>query len=331
MYKLVLNVSNRSTDRDAICGYLSKCGHDVVVYNMPESIIIVVLAMLNDEQKTHLAALANCMMPLDLKRPLTARQFRPGGSQFDISGHLIGRGERCLIAGPCTIESEQQLDAIAAHVSQAGATMLRGGAFKPRTSPYAFQGMAEEGLQIMRRVADRYGLLAVSELMSIEAVKQFSHYTDIIQIGSRNMQNYPLLKALGRCGKPVLLKRGLCATYQEWLMAAEYIMYHGNPYVILCERGVRSSENYTRNMLDIAAVPAMRSLTHLPIIVDPSHATGRRELVPACALAAMAAGADGVMCEVHTDPDTSVCDAAQTISVATFDSLVQSMTVMALT
>lgn len=245
--------------------------------------------------------------------------------EIDFKNHCIGPSCVTLIAGPCSVESESQIFETAALVFKAGATVLRGGAFKPRTSPYDFQGLGEEGLQYLKAAATAHGLLTVSEVMDPRDVQLVAAYVDIVQVGSRNMQNFALLKAVGSLTKPVLLKRGFAATYQEFLMASEYILQAGNPDVILCERGIRTFETMTRNTLDIAAVPMLKSLTHLPVIVDPSHGTGLREMVPAMTYAAIASGADGVMVEVHPRPDESISDAQQTISAQTLMEMVPVM------
>jgi 3-deoxy-7-phosphoheptulonate synthase len=218
-----------------------------------------------------------------------------------------------VMAGPCAVESMDQTRTIAEHVAKAGATMLRGGAFKPRSSPYAFSGLGEEGLEILRTVADEFDLAVVTEVMDRADLDLVCTYTDMIQLGARNMQNFTLLRELGRVDKPVLLKRGLSATYEEWLMSAEYILSNGNEDVVLCERGIRTFESYTRNTLDIAAIPVMKKLSHLPIIADPSHGTGRRDKVLPMARASVAAGADGLMIEVHNDPDRAASDGAQSL------------------
>jgi len=233
-------------------------------------------------------------------------------------------GEKVVVmAGPCSVESCEQIFAIAKEVKEKGARVLRGGAFKPRTSPYDFQGLGEQGLLWMREAADVYGLLVVTEVLDVRDVGLVARYADILQIGSRNMQHFALLREVGRCGKAVLLKRGMAATYKEWLFAAEYILNEGNPNVILCERGIRTFETYTRNTLDLTAVAVMKELTHLPIVVDPSHGTGKRELVCAMSNAAVAAGADGLLIEVHTNPEKSVSDKAQTISTSEFGELME--------
>jgi 3-deoxy-7-phosphoheptulonate synthase len=228
-------------------------------------------------------------------------------------GVAIGGEEVILMAGPCTIESREQVDAIAPAVKSAGAKIMRGGAFKPRTSPYAFQGMGEDGLRLIHDAASRHGLLVVSEVMDRSQISMMVEYVDILQVGARNMQNFDLLRDLGKIRKPVLLKRGLSATIEELLLAAEYILAGGNTQVILCERGIRTFERATRNTLDISAIPVIKSLSHLPIVVDPSHATGIRDKVAPVARAAVAAGADGLLIEVHNQPDRALCDGAQSL------------------
>lgn len=239
--------------------------------------------------------------------------------------HVIGAGELTVIAGSCSVESSDQIFATAKYVSAAGAQILRGGAFKPRTSPYDFQGLGETGLQYLQAAAQEYKMASVSEVMDTRDVELCAKYVDILQVGARNMQNFNLLKEVGLCQKPIVLKRGLCATYHEFLLAAEYILHAGNPNVILCERGVRTYETYTRNMLDVAAVPILQQLSHLPVIVDPSHATGRRELILPMARAAVAAGADGLMIETHEFPDRAVSDAMQTIDPIAFSEVMQAV------
>lgn len=246
-------------------------------------------------------------------------------SIFKIKNCIIGSDKFIVMAGPCSIESRTQIFNIAAAVAKSGATILRGGAFKPRTSPYDFQGLGEIGLKFMREACDHYNLLCVSEVMAVEDLHLVAQYVDILQIGARNMQNFSLLKAAGSLNKPILLKRGLCATYKEFLLAAEYILSHGNSEVILCERGIRTYETYTRNTLDLAAIPILRELTHLPIIVDPSHGVGIRSIVAPMSCAAVAVKADGLIIEVHTDPDQSISDPKQTISTDDFCDLMKSL------
>ena len=248
------------------------------------------------------------------------RKFHPDDSIIEIGGTKIGGGNFQLIAGPCSIETEEQICTIAREVKQAGATMLRGGAFKPRTSPYSFQGLREEGIRLLLAAKRETGLPVVTELMDISQLKYFDD-VDVIQVGARNSQNFELLRELGHCKKPILLKRGPANTVQELLMSAEYIMAGGNENVIVCERGIRTFETSTRNTLDLSAVPVLKELSHLPVVVDPSHATGVARLVGPMARAAVAAGADGVMVEVHNDPQHALCDGPQSITPAEFSML----------
>lgn len=240
---------------------------------------------------------------------------------FDVRGIVIGGGDLVVIAGPCSVESEEQIHRVAEAVAHSGAQILRGGCFKPRSSPYSFQGLGERGLRYLQAAGEAHGLATISEVMDTEKVELVADYVDILQIGSRNMQNFSLLKRVGQLRKPVLLKRGFSATYEDLLMAAEYLLEGGNEEVILCERGIRTFEGYTRNTLDIAAIPALRQLTHLPIAVDPSHGTGLRHLVPPMACAGAAVGADLVMVEVDFDPDCTLCDGQQTLDPSDFASL----------
>src|SRR5512141_2074029 len=244
---------------------------------------------------------------------LSSRTFKREQTVVDVKGCRIGGKDVVVMAGPCTIENEAQLFDTARAVARAGARVLRGGAYKPRTSPYAFQGLGVEGLKLLRAAGDEFGMATVSEVMEISQIESALQYVDIIQIGARNMQNFNLLSAVGQVRKPVLLKRGMSATIQEWLLAAEYIMSGGNYQVILCERGIRTFETYTRNTLDISAIPVVQKLSHLPVIADPSHATGRRDKVMPLARAAVAAGADGLLVEVHNDPDHALCDGPQSL------------------
>lgn len=242
---------------------------------------------------------------------------------INIGNLKIGNGKAIVIAGPCSIESEQQIHAAANIVKKLGGHILRGGAFKPRTSPYSFQGLGEEGLRLLKEAGKQYGLPVVSEVMDTRDVEMVSKYVDILQIGSRNMQNFSLLKEVGRTEKPILLKRGMTATIEDWLMAAEYIAYEGNEDIILCERGVRTFETYTRNTLDLAAVPIIKSLSKLPIIVDPSHGTGRKELILPMTKASLAAGADGVMIEIHPNPCEALSDGEQSLNFEEFHILMK--------
>ena len=255
---------------------------------------------------------------------LANRAFHPEDSIIDVGGVKIGGDHLALIAGPCSVESKEQVIEIAKAVKAAGANLLRGGAFKPRTSPYAFQGMGSEGLDILVAAKEATGLPIVSELMDAKYIDEFNEKVDLVQIGARNMQNFDLLKEVGkRCTKPILLKRGLSATYEEWIMSAEYIMASGNPNVILCERGVRTYETYTRNTLDLQAIPVVKRLTHLPIVIDPSHAGGKWWLVEPMAKSEVAAGCDGLMIEVHNDPECALCVGPQSLKPERFERLMK--------
>lgn len=260
---------------------------------------------------------------------LANRAFHPEDSIVDVSGVKVGGGHLALIAGPCSVESVDQVLEIAKAAKASGANLLRGGAFKPRTSPYSFQGLGLEGLDILCEAKAATGLPIVTELMSPQYLDVFNEKVDLIQIGARNMQNFDLLKQLGQLDRPILLKRGLNATYEEWIMSAEYIMASGNENVILCERGIRTFETYTRNTLDLQSIPVLRRLTHLPVVVDPSHAGGKWWLVEPMAKAAIAAGADGLMVEVHNDPECALCDGAQSLKPAKYDTLIKEVSQIA--
>ena len=252
------------------------------------------------------------------------RKFHPEDTVVDVSGVKVGGGSFAVIAGPCSVESESQIEMVAAAVQTAGAKLLRGGAFKPRTSPYSFQGMRAEGLELLRHARAKTGMPIVTEIMNTEHLPLFAD-VDLIQVGARNMQNFELLKAVGRSGRPVLLKRGLSATLEELVMSAEYIMAEGNDQVILCERGIRTFEPSMRNTLDISAVPMLKKMTHLPVVIDPSHAAGIAWMVEPLAAAAVAAGADGLMVEVHNDPAHALCDGAQSLTPAQFSALMDKL------
>ena len=257
------------------------------------------------------------------------RKFHPDPTIVKVGDTEVGGKQLTLIAGPCSVESEKQIVSIAKAVKKSGATMLRGGAFKPRTSPYSFQGLKYEGLELLKEAKAETGLPIVTELMSPYDIDRFVKDVDVTQIGARNMQNFELLKELGKLDKPILLKRGLSATIEEWLMSAEYILSGGNPNVILCERGIRTFETYTRNTLDLSAIVAVKKVSHLPIIVDPSHATGKAWMVPALARAAIAVGADGLIIEVHNDPEHALCDGSQSIKPEMFDEVVRDLRTIA--
>ena len=283
-----------------------------------------VLGLVGDTGGIDMDLLASLDIVQDVKRvsepyKRCSRDFQPQDTVIEIgtSGVKLGGGNFCFIAGPCSVETHEQIIDVAKSVKAAGANILRGGAFKPRTSPYDFQGLGALGIEMLLEAKKETGLPIITEVMNVTQLPLFED-VDIIQIGARNMQNFDLLKEVGKMNKPILLKRGLCATMKEWLMSAEYIMSEGNEQVILCERGIRTYETYTRNTLDLSAVPTLKGLSHLPVVVDPSHATGSRKLVRPMALAAAAAGADGLMIEVHNDPTNALCDGAQSLTPEQF-------------
>ncbi len=260
---------------------------------------------------------------------LVSRQFQTLDTIIEVNGVKIGGNNLGLIAGPCSIETVEQMDEVASQLSKMGVKILRGGAFKPRTSPYAFQGLGEEGLKIMRAVCDKYKMACTCEIMDASHIDMFLKYVDVFQVGARNMQNFTLLKELGKINCPVVLKRGLCSTIEEWLMSAEYIMSGGNRNVILCERGIRTFEKMTRNTLDLSAIPIVKKISHLPIIVDPSHATGLRDKVEAMSMASVACGCDGLIIEVHNNPDRALCDGAQSLYPIQFEHLLSKISQIA--
>ncbi len=260
---------------------------------------------------------------------LASRTFKKEDTVISIGDVKIGGNEVVMMAGPCSVESEEQIFKLAEIVSNAGAKILRGGAFKPRTSPYSFQGMGEEGLKLLRKAADKYNLLVITEVMENSQIPLIAEYTDIFQVGARNMQNFPLLNELGRTTKPVMLKRGLAATVEDWLMSAEYVLSNGNRDLVLCERGIRTFETYTRNTFDLSAIPVVHKRSHLPVIADPSHATGLRDKVLPMARAAVAAGADGLMVEVHHDPEHALSDGPQALLPDQFVELMEQVKLIA--
>ncbi|MBP3347981.1 MAG: 3-deoxy-7-phosphoheptulonate synthase [Clostridia bacterium] len=286
-----------------------------------------ILGLLGDTSKVDIDMVKGLEIVEDVKRisepyKNANRKFHPDDTVIDINGVKVGGGSFCYIAGPCSIESPEQIATIAKEVKAAGATLLRGGAFKPRTSPYAFQGMRGEGIDLLLHAKEETGLPIVTEIMDAAHLPLFEN-VDVVQVGARNMQNFELLKALGKTNKVVLLKRGLSSTLQELLMSAEYIMAGGNEKVILCERGIRTFETATRNTLDLSAIPMLKSMTHLPIVIDPSHATGIAKLVKPMAMAAAAAGADGLMIEVHNNPEKALCDGPQSLTPDAFADVVK--------
>jgi 3-deoxy-7-phosphoheptulonate synthase len=246
---------------------------------------------------------------------LVAKNYKDGPTVIQMGEDKIGAEELCLIAGPCAVENEEQLDAIAKHIADLGIKFMRGGAYKPRTSPYAFQGLKKEGLRLLEQASKTYDLKVVTEVLDTSLLEEVYPYADVLQVGSRNMKNYQFLKELGKVDKPVMLKRGMSATVEEWLLAAEYIMLQGNENIILCERGIRTFDTSLRNTMDIAAIPLVKELSHLPVIADPSQGCGKRSLVKPMSLAAIAAGADGVMIEVHNEPDTALSDGFQSVYI----------------
>ncbi|SMP68181.1 3-deoxy-7-phosphoheptulonate synthase [Anoxynatronum buryatiense] len=273
------------------------------------------------EANEHVERLIRVMHPFKL----ASRDFHPKDTVVELDGVTIGNGSLVMMAGPCAVESEDQLMDIALNVRQLGARMLRGGAFKPRTSPYSFQGMGEEGLKLLKKAKEVTGMPVVSEAMDQENFDMVAEYVDLIQIGARNMQNFALLKQAGKSGKPILLKRGMSATVEEFLMSAEYVLAQGNPNVVLCERGIRTFETYTRNTLDLSAVPVIKELSHLPVVVDPSHGTGKWTLVEPMSKAAVAVGADGLIVEVHNQPEEALSDGSQSLKYDNFQRLMDTV------
>jgi 3-deoxy-7-phosphoheptulonate synthase len=287
-----------------------------------------IIGVIGDEQKIGVEPLkaidgVQDVIPVLPPYKLASREAHPQPSIIDVAGVKIGGGNLAMIAGPCAVEDEERMDSIAGHIKAAGANILRGGAYKPRTSPYAFQGLGEEGLKILRDTGDRHGLPVVTEVMDPRCVEVVEEYADMIQIGARNMQNFTLLTEVGRTRKPVLLKRGMSATVEDLLMSAEYILSQGNSAVVLCERGVKGFDKVTRNLYDVASVAVVKGLSHLPIIVDPSHATGKPDLIPPCALAGVAVGADGVHIEVHDCPERAKSDGPQALLPKQYVEVVQ--------
>ncbi len=333
---MIVNMSGNATEEQVnhVVGRIKECGFQAHLIRGEERIVIGVVGNSN-KHRSELEALRAApgveeLVPISHPFKLASRTCRPEGSVIDVGKSvMIGGPEVIVAAGPCAVESEAQINDVAKRVARTGAKILRGGAFKPRTSPYSFQGLGEEGLKLLRAAGDANNLVVVSEVMDPSQVEQMLPYIDVLQVGARNMQNYHLLRALGEVNKPVLLKRGLSATIEEFLLSAEYIMSGGNYRVILCERGIRTFETYTRNTLDIAAIPVIKQLSHLPIIADPSHGTGRRDKVSAMARAAVAAGADGLIIEVHPDPERALSDGAQSLYPDQFAQLMAEIRIIA--
>ena len=318
----ILKPGTTPAQTDHLVSWLKAMNLDVHISHGEE---VTILGLVGDTTRVDIDLLKSLEIVDTVKRvsepfKQANRKFHPMDTIIEVGNARIGGGYFSMIAGPCSVESEAQIVEVAQAVKASGANLLRGGAFKPRTSPYAFQGMGAEGIRLLLKAKEATGLPIVTEIMNISTLDLFAD-VDVIQVGARNMQNFDLLKELGKTKKPILLKRGLANTIQELLMSAEYIMSEGNEKVILCERGIRTFETATRNTLDLSAVAVLHNLTHLPVVVDPSHATGKAELVPPMALAAAAAGADGIMVEVHNNPAAALCDGAQSLTPAQFDEL----------
>lgn len=323
----VLKQGTTQEQMDHLLNWLNHMHLDVHVSTGKE---FTVLGLIGDTTRVDIELLASLEIVESVKRvsepfKQANRKFHPQDSVIEVGGVKIGGGNFAMIAGPCSVENIEQITTIAQSVKASGANILRGGAFKPRTSPYAFQGLKDEGIHLLLEAKKATGLPIITEIMTTRSLDLFED-VDIIQVGARNMQNFDLLQELGKTNKPVLLKRGLCNTLQELLMSAEYIMNEGNENILLCERGIRTYESYTRNTLDLSAVPVLHELSHLPVIVDPSHATGSSSLVPSMAVAAAACGTDGLMIEVHNNPSQALCDGAQSLTPEQFDSLCKSVT-----
>lgn len=322
-----MNGKTDDADVEKVIQKLHEMGHKVHISRGEKRIILGVIGDVENLASVPFYAFNGVEEIIPIVKPykLASREFKSFDTTVKVKDVVIGGKEVVVMAGPCVVENEKQIFETAQQVKSAGAKILRGGAFKPRTSPYSFQGLGEEGLKLLAQAGEETGLAVVTEVMSVNQIELVGKYTDIFQVGARNMQNFVLLQELGKTKKPILLKRGLSATIEELLLSAEYILSQGNYEVILCERGIRTFENYTRNTLDLSAVPALKRLSHLPIIVDPSHATGRWRLVSPMAKAAIAAGADGLLIEVHPDPKSSLSDGAQTLRLATFTQLMKEL------
>ena len=328
---IVLKPHTRQKEIDHVVNLIKSKGLDTHIVEGAEMTIIGCIGDTTriDSKLFEVNPFVDKVMHVQEPYKLANRAFHPEESVVDVSGVRVGGGSLAMIAGPCSVESTEQVLEIALAAKASGANLLRGGAFKPRTSPYSFQGLGLEGLDILCEVKQETGLPIVTELMSPDHLELFNEKVDLIQIGARNMQNFDHLKQLGQLDRPILLKRGLNATYEEWIMSAEYIMASGNENVILCERGIRTFESYTRNTLDLQSIPVLRKLTHLPVIVDPSHAGGKWWLVDAMSRAAIAAGADGLMVEVHNNPECALCDGAQSLKPEKYDELFRDVTQIA--
>ncbi len=331
MMIVVMSESATVKDTAAVIKHIEELGLKPHISEGDEKTIIGAIG--NDRliEKELLLALSGVEAVIPILKPykLASREFKPEPTIISINGTKIGGDTLTVIAGPCAVESYEQVLEAAMCAKESGAHLLRGGAFKPRTSPYSFQGLGEEGLKILARVREEVGLPIVTECLSQDDVELVSHYADVIQVGARNMQNYAMLEKLGKQHRPILLKRGMMSTMEELLMSAEYILSNGNYGVILCERGIRTFEKLTRNTCDIAAIPALKHLSHLPVILDPSHATGERHLIPPVSMAGIAAGADGLIIEIHPNPDKALCDGHQSLPLDQFRALMSQATTLA--
>ena len=317
---ILMGAHASQADIDAVCSAIEERGFRSVKLPGEDRVAIGVLGSNPISLRDAIVNMAGVADAVPVSKPfkLVGREFHPEPTVVDVNGVKIGGTTFVVMGGPCSVESEAQMMEVAEAVAAAGGHMLRGGAFKPRTSPYSFRGLGEEGLKLLAQAREQFGLPVVTEVMNIEDVPLVGGYADMLQIGARNMQNYGLLEAVGAAHKPILLKRGMSSTIEEWLLAAEYILAQGNPDVVLCERGIRTFETYTRFTLDLSAVPLVRELTHLPVVVDPSQGTGRWTLVPPMATAALAAGADGIIVEVHPHPERALSDGAQSLTPNNF-------------
>jgi len=328
---VVMNGSASQGDIEKVINELKRMGLDIDISRGEKRTVLGIIGNTSILESFPFYAYSGVEKVLRVLKPykLASKEFKDKNTTIKLKGNSIGGKELAIMAGPCAIESEEQIFTIAGELSKRGVKILRGGAFKPRTSPYSFQGLGEEGLKLMSRAAKEFGLSIITEVMSVEQVDLVAEYADILQVGARNMQNFMLLKELGRIKKPVMLKRGMSATIEELLLSAEHILSNGNRQVILCERGIRTFETYTRNTLDLSAIPSLKKLSHLPVIVDPSHGTGRWELVGPMAKSAIVAGADGLMIEVHPNPKAALSDGAQTLNFKNFSQLLKEMNAIA--
>lgn len=327
---VVMRENYTNDDLDKVVNYIEHKGLKTSIFKDDDSCRVGMLGNTSNISINELDNISGVDKLLKVDKPYkkASKLFHPQDTIVDVNGIKIGGGNLGIIAGPCAVESEEQIVEIAKQIKKSGANFLRGGAFKPRTSPYSFQGLELEGLKLMQIAKQETGLQIVSELMSPSYIDEFVDTVDIIQIGARNMQNYDLLKQVGKTNKPIILKRGLSSTIEEWLLSAEHIMAQGNENIILCERGIRTYETYTRNTLDLSAIPVVKSYSHLPIIVDPSHATGHSRYVESMAMASIAAGCDGLMIEVHNNPKEALSDGQQSVTPKEFDSIMKKVNIL---